>query len=375
MTVFLLIEAREIECSVIDDIRHRGLSPILFTSRYLDESHFYHGIDMQLFDEVYCVDTFDSVAMLDCIKHNGIPVTAVLGSYDEVMVPAVDVAQALGLPCPCLDGLRCAFNHERARTPDAHRACICQNAAHYRHAITGICQGQRATLSNAHRHVIMEQCTMVQCIEGPYYGAELLYHNGHWRVIAVNRRFLSAGDRAYVTGICQPSDLDPERLAQASIQVQRWVEALKLRGGALSVTFIYTADGPVLVDMTLGIANARVNKQVELTTGINMMVHVVDFVCGKTRALSRSLHPRYPFVADAFIFCPRAGQHDASLIDKNHRYFIASCLKPSSGQSILARRAVGKVIVGDVMAYGESCQQAMEHAQTLVRQVGVKPWP
>lgn len=407
MTVFLFIEAREIECSVINDIRHRGLSPILFTSRYLDESHFYHGIDLKLFDGVYCVDTFDSVTMLDCIRHNGMSVMAVLGSYDEVMIPAAEVAQALGLPSPDLGGLRCALNQQLARatlnekgyalplyrffsvesTPllptipfpfiikparatDANHAFICRNAEHYRHAMADIAKGQRSTLGNEPRHYIMEQF-----IEGPCYGAELLYNDGHWQVIAVNRRFVCAGDRPYVTGIGQPSDLDPEHLAMASTQIQCWVEALELRGGALSVVFIYAADGPVLVEITLGIAHARVIKQVELTTGINMMLHLVDFVCGLERPLNGSLNPRYPYVADAFIFSPRAGQLDESRLDKTDRYFITSSARPPTTHSMGAGRGSGAFIVGDLMAYGESCQQAMSHALTLVAQVGVKPGP
>jgi len=106
-----------------------------------------------------------------------------------------------------------------------------------------------------------------------------------------------------------------------------------------------------------------------------MMLHLVDFVCGLERPLNGSLNPRYPYVANAFIFSPRIGQLDESRVDKTDRYFITSSARPPMTHSMGAGRGFGVFIVGDVMAYGENCQQAMSHALTLVPQVGVKPGP
>lgn len=400
MSIFLFIEVREIECSVINDIRRRGLSPVLFTSRYLNESHFCHGIDLQLFDGVYYVDTFDTAAMLDCIRHNGMPVVAVLGSYDEVMIPATELAQALRLPSPCVDGLRCAFNKDQARTrlheqgyalplyrffsldstpllppipfpfiikpiraADVHSRFICRTGEHYRQAIADMTtKGSRGMPGTEHRHFLMEQF-----IDGPCYGAELLYNDGGWRVVAIGRLFMSAGDRPRVTGICQPSDLEPTRLAVASAQILGWVDALGLRGGALTLEFIYAADGPVLIDINLRIADAHVIKLVELTTGINMMTHLVDFACGDERPLIGSPNARYAYVADAFIFSPCAERLTGAHIDNTDRYFVAGSIKLPPANSTGMGRGSGTVIIGHVMAHGESCQQAMGHAENLVR--------
>ncbi len=404
MNVFLFIEAREVEFSALDDIRQRGLSPILFTSRYLNEGHFYHGIDLQRFDKVYYVDTFDSNAMLDCIRHNAMPVAAVLGSYDEVMIPAAEIADALQLPHPSLDGLNNAFNKERVRTElnargysqplyrffsvdgipilpaipyplvikptrdaGSFSVFLCRTGEQYRAAVAKI--RSRDTLSmlgSEHRHFLMEQF-----IEGPFYGAELLYNAGRWQVIAINRLFVSAGDSPCITGISQPSDLSPECRALAAGQVVHWAEALGLQGGALNVEFIYAADGPVLVEINLRVSGARVAQQVALTTGINMMEHLVDFACGIERPLNFAPTARYPFVADAFIFSADGAPPTAMNLNQNGPFFIAGQVTSQPNLAPGARRNFGSII-GHVLAHGQTCHEAMDHAAAIVRTLRIK---
>ncbi|WGS41365.1 ATP-grasp domain-containing protein [Burkholderia sp. JSH-S8] len=403
MKIFAFIEARPIECAGIDYIRRLGYSPVLFTSMPAMNKQLYDDLDPGAFDAIHHVDTLDSRAVLDTIATHRLEIGAVLGCYDDMMIPAAEVAAALGLPHASIDGLRNAFSKERARDvlrargyrqpryqviaadrlpprPDTGFPCVvkplrdagaygvslCADEADYRRALARIRDGGNLSMLGApHRAFLVEEF-----VEGRFYGAELIHNGGRWHVIGINRIFVSPHDSLCMTGISHPSDLPDDDAQSLAGTIVEWVDALGLRGGALNVEFILAPHGPVLVEINLRIAGARAARQIALTTGVDMVAHLIDFVCGIDRPIEARDGERYDFVADAFVFSPARGRIDAISFEPRHAHYIASGFRRLPLESTSASRNFGSVI-GYVLAHGRSCDEAMQHAHALAQDVQV----
>ncbi|TCW82127.1 carboxylate--amine ligase [Burkholderia sp. SRS-46] len=403
MKIFAFIEARPIECAGIEYIRRLGYSPVLFTSMQTMNKQLYDDLDPRAFDAIHRVDTRNAGAVLDYIAAHRLEIGAVLGCYDDMMIPAAEIAAALGLPHPSLDGLRNAFSKERVRDllnargyrqpryqvvtadrlpprPDTGFPCVvkplrdagaygvslCADEADYRRAVARLRDGgSLSMLGDPHREFLVEEF-----VEGPFYGAELIHNQGRWHVLGINRIFVSPHDSLCMTGISHPSDLPDGDAARLAGTIVEWVDALGLRGGALNVEFILAPHGPVLVEINLRIAGARAARQIALTTGIDMVGHLIDFVCGIDRPIEARDGERYDFVADAFVFSPARGRIDAISFDPSHAHYIASGFRRTPLESTSASRNFGSVI-GYVLAHGRSCDEAMQHARALAQDVQV----
>ncbi len=290
MKTFLFVEARPIECAGIGYIRALGYVPVLFTSMQSRNKVLFDDLDLNLFDAVHHVDTLDARAMRARIDALRLPVGAVLGCYDDVMIPASELAAALGVPHPSLAGLRRAYGKERVRDtlrgrgyrqpayqvlsaeraaprPDIGFPCVvkplrdagaygvslCANEADYRAAVERFRSGDGVSmLGSRHREFLAEAF-----VEGPFYGAELLHNGGRWHVLGINRIFVSPRDSLCMTGISHPSDLPAADADAIADEIVEWVNLLGLAGGALNVEFILAETGPVLVEINLRSAGAR----------------------------------------------------------------------------------------------------------------------
>ncbi|AIO64967.1 ATP-grasp domain-containing protein [Burkholderia oklahomensis] len=403
MKTFLFIEARPIECAGIGYIRRLGYAPVLFTSMQSMNKGLFDDLDLSLFDEVHHVDTRDARAMRERIAELRMSVGAVLGCYDDVMIPGSELAGALGLPHPSLAGLRNAYSKKRVRDtlhangyrqpgyqvlsadrfpprPDIGFPCVlkplrdagaygvslCANEADYRAAVERLRSGDGVSmLGNRHREFLAEEF-----LEGPFYGAELLHNQGRWHVLGINRIFVSPHDSLCMTGISHPSDLPAVDAEAIAGEIVDWVNLLGLAGGALNVEFILTERGPALVEVNLRIAGARAVRQIMLTTGIDMVEHLIDFVCGIDRPIVPRESMRYDFVADAFVFAPAPGiVHDIAFAPRDAHY-VASGFRKVPLESTSASKNFGSVI-GYVLAHGRTCDEAMRHARALADDVRV----
>ncbi|WP_391529400.1 acetyl-CoA carboxylase biotin carboxylase subunit family protein [Photorhabdus akhurstii] len=419
MGVFIFIEARPVECSAIDYIRNLGFSPVLFTSMESMNKGLYDDLKKELFDNVYYLNTRSSADIINLIKDNNIPVVAILGCYDDFMIVASEAALEFGLPHSDIDGLRNAFSKKNVRDilaqhgyeqpayevfpynnmPEspkvpfpfvikplrdagAYGVSLCKSQDDYRHVISEISSnGTMSMLGEVNEEFLIEEF-----LQGNFYGAELIYSHDEWHIIGINRIFVSPDDDLCMIGLSHPAELSEFEFTMACKLVKEWVAVLGLRGGAINVEFIYTSRGPVLVEINLRIAGARAAQQIFMTSGINMVKYLVDFVCGIESSISPESEIVYPFVADAFVFYRDEGMVNDIEVDTDIPYFISAGFKKtpftispknkssSKNKSSPKNKNSSKnknfgSIVGYVLAYGDSCEEAMENATRIANSV------
>ncbi|WP_228956938.1 ATP-grasp domain-containing protein, partial [Photorhabdus laumondii] len=407
MSVFIFIEARPVECSAIDYIRDLGFSPVLLTSMESMNKGLYDDLRKELFDNIYYVDTRNSTDIINLIKDTRIPVAAILGCYDDFMIVASEVALEFGLPHPDINGLRNAFSKKNVRDilaqhgyeqpayavfsynniPEnpkvpfpfvikplrdagAYGVSLCKSQDDYHHVVSEISShGTMSMLGKVNEEFLIEEF-----LQGNFYGAELIYSHDEWHLIGINRIFVSPDDDLCMIGLSHPAELPEFEFAMACKLVKEWLAALGLRGGAINVEFIYTSRGPILVEINLRIAGARAAQQIFMTSGINMVKYLVDFVCGIESSILPASEIVYPFVADAFVFYRGEGVVNDIRIDADIPYFISAGFKKtpfaisSKSKSSSKNKNFGS-IVGYVLAYGDSCEEAMENATRIANSV------
>ncbi|MQL46839.1 carboxylate--amine ligase [Photorhabdus temperata] len=405
MGVFIFLEVRPTECLAIDYIRYLGFSPVLLTSMASMNKGLYDDLKKELFDNIYYIDTRSSTDIINLIKDNHIPVAAILGCYDDMMIPASEVALEFGLPHPDLKGLRNAFSKKNVRDilvqygyyqpayevfsynniPEnpkvpfpfvikplrdagAYGVSLCKSKDDYRNVISDISSsGTMSMLGKVNEEFLIEEF-----LQGNFYGAELIYNHDKWHLIGINRIFVSPDDGLCMIGLSHPADdLSEVEFAIACELVKGWVTALGLRGGAINVEFIYTSHGPALVEINLRIAGARAAQQIFMSTGVNMVKYLVDFVCGIESTISPELVMTYPFVADAFIFHRGEAIVNDISVDSDSPYFISAGFKKTPFSISSKNKNFGS-IVGYALAHGDSCTEAMENAMRIANSVQLK---
>ncbi|MDX7986179.1 ATP-grasp domain-containing protein [Xenorhabdus sp. 12] len=404
MKTFIFIESKPTEVSGIDYIRELGYSPILLTGLKYFKPNFHHEIDQSLFDFVYDIDTCNSQIIIDFLNKKEINVGAVLGCYDEVMITASEVALEFNLPHPNLKGLHNSFNkknvrdilslngfpqpkyevisigdsHKKIDTPypfvlkpvrdaGANRVFLCKDEQSYQRAILDISESESISyLGRKNEGFLIEQF-----LEGHFYGAELVYNQGEWHVLGVNRIFVSPHDSLCMTGISHPSDLSEIQLQIACSNVLMWVNTLGLQGGALNVEFIYTSNGPVLVEINIRIAGARAVEQILLTSGISAVKTLINFACGIEKEIVVEKEPTYNFVADLFIFQNELGIVDDVLFKEKNNNLISFGFKKGMTTSNSKNKDFGKII-GYILAKGENCAEAMSNAEEINKHLEIK---
>ncbi|WP_445497519.1 ATP-grasp domain-containing protein [Photorhabdus sp. SF281] len=407
MGVFIFLEVRPTECLAIDYIRNLGFSPVLLTSMASMNKELYDDLKKELFDNIYYIDTSSCTDIINLIKDNHIPVAAILGCYDDVMITASEVALEFGLPHPDLKGLRNAFSKKNVRdilvqhgyyqpayevfshnnipeNPEvpfpfvikplrdagAYGVSLCKSNDDYRNVTLGISSnGTMSMLGKVNEEFLIEEF-----LQGRFYGAELIYSRDKWHLIGINRIFVSPDDGLCMIGLSHPADLSESEFTIACELVKEWVTVLGLRGGAINVEFIYTSHGPVLVEINLRIAGARAAQQIFMTTGVNMVKYLVDFVCGIESDILPESVMTYPFVADAFIFHRGEAIVNDISVDSDSPYFISAGFKktPFSISNISSKNKNFGSIVGYALAHGDSCTEAMENAMCIANSVQLK---
>ncbi|KAG8154033.1 ATP-grasp domain-containing protein [Burkholderia catarinensis] len=404
MKTFLFIEARPVESAGIEYLRASGFSPVLMTSLNRMNQQLYDDLDLSLFDAVHDVDTHDVAAILTRVETLGLDVAGVLGCFDAFVIPAARVAAALGLPHPSLEGLSNAFSKKRMRDvlisrgfeqpayellsaddlparpgigfpcvikplrdAGAYNVSLCRDLRDYAAVVARIQAGHDTPmLGGTHATYLAEEF-----LEGRFYGAELIHAAGVWRILGINRIFVAPEDSLCMTGISHPSDLSSADADALGAVVLDWVDALGLHGGALNVEFIVTARGPMLVEINLRVAGARAVRQIALTSGVDMIRHLIDFCLGRSGPVVPSRERSHAYVADAFVFSPKAGVIREIAFAPSDPHYVDSGFRHLPLVSTTGSRNFGAVI-GYVMAHGASCEEAMKRARSLADSVHVE---
>jgi biotin carboxylase len=160
-----------------------------------------------------------------------------------------------------------------------------------------------------------------------------------------------------MTGISHPSDIHHEIRPSVEAEILKWVNLVGLKGGAINVEFKLVDNQPILIEINLRLAGAKVNQQVKLTTGISPIEFVVDQACG----IERRLWPleEKTYVADAFIF--------VNTTDEIHAVEL-----PDMKQDRPEQKTDFGTIIGHVLATGNSADEAMSNATRMVSQLKYK---
>ncbi|MCK3670001.1 ATP-grasp domain-containing protein [Photorhabdus noenieputensis] len=200
---------------------------------------------------------------------------------------------------------------------------FCKSLDDYHYVISEISSnGTMSMLGKVNEEFLIEEF-----LQGNFYGAELIYSYDEWHVIGINRIFVFPDDDLCMIGLSHPAELPEFEFIMVCKLIKEWITVLGLRGGAINVEFIYTSHGPVLVEINLRIAGARAAQQIFMTSGINMVKYLVDFVCDIKSFISPESERVYPFVADAFVFYRGEGMVNDIRIDADTPYFISAGFK------------------------------------------------
>jgi biotin carboxylase len=401
MKKFIFIEVRAVEQSAVPYVRKLGFSPVLLTGFKEANPEVYRNIDLAAFDAVYDIDTHDPEALYHLIKKNNMEVGAVLACCDEVSVSAALLAQQFSLPHPDIQGLKNAYYKDNVRnllskagvkqpryevidlksvpaepplpfpfvikpTRDAgaYGVHFCRSQEDYQKAMQEFKVHNRAITGLLRTKVLVEEF-----IEGHFYGAELMWNNDQWKILGINRIFVDPKKSLCMTGISHPSDIPSEIISSVEKEILHWVNILGLKGGAINVEFKLVNNKPVLIEVNLRIAGAKVNKQVALTSGITPVEYVINQACGINKKIWPLEEKPNMYVADAFIFSKMDGEIydvDTSKIDRQHLIDVDIRKLPfiveKTGQDFAT-------IIGHVLASGKNCQDAMQNAVNIANKI------
>lgn len=401
MKKFIFVEAKAVEQEATTYVRSLGLSPILFTCFQSSNPEYYRNIDRQKFDAIYDIDTHDPTAMYTLVQALNIDIAGVMGCYDEVSLSAAQLGEKLELPHPNIQGLMNAYfkdnvrkllaqagieqpafavlNLEEApvkspidfpivikpvRDAGAFGVYLCHTHDEYHKAITEL-KKSKYTLTG----VVRTRLLIEEFIPGDFFGAELLWHNGQWNILGINKIFVDAKKSLCMVGISHPADIPLETLPFIKEEILRWVHILGLKGGVINVEFKLVDQKPKLIEINLRLAGAYVNKQVEIASGVSLVEHAIAQACGIKKDLVIS--PAKKYIADAFIFPRIAGE--ISTIDTSH--INGSPIEISFRQLPFivqeGEQNFGKIL-GHVLAMGKSCEDAMHNAQFMVNRIELK---
>ncbi len=401
MKRFVLVETKPAYEHGMPYARELGFSPVLFTRLKDVNPEVYRNIGRDKFDEVHDLDTHDPATMEALARTFGDGVAGVIGAEDDVMVSAALFAQRLSLPHPALDGLKNTYSKELTRDllaragfrqpayavidldalPDrppigfpfvskpvrdagALGVYLCRSQAEYEHAVSEVARKRFSRTGLPRTRFLLEDF-----IGGNFYGAEMLWHGGEWKNLGINRIFVDNADSLCMTGVSHPSDLSERVLRAAERDILEWLRVLGLRGGALNVEFKLIGDRPVLIEVNPRIAGARMSRQIELTSGVAPVKHMVREACGLPEAPLVNSTPSAAFVADALVFARRPGEIceiDTSRIAAPGLIEYRFRKLPFVLQ---AAEANFETVIGYTLAAGTDCIDAMKNASDAVAQI------
>jgi biotin carboxylase len=254
-----------------------------------------------------------------------------------------------------------------ARDSGAAGVFLCRSPEDYHQALKAYHTHTRTFAGLQRTRILLEEF-----IEGDFYGAELLWHEDHWKVIGINKIFVDPSKSLCMTGIAHPADIHLNHLATIEKTIVHWVNLIGLEGGVINIEFKLVDNVPILIEINLRLAGALINEQVKHTTGISLVEQVINQACGLKTELR--LTSTRCYTADAFVFFNKPGEIlneiDRSSIDSTH--LISFTHVPLPFEALPSRELYFSMIVGHILASGVSCEDAMRNAENMVAQLQLK---
>ncbi|GAB3260441.1 ATP-grasp domain-containing protein [Chitinimonas naiadis] len=331
MSHLVFIESTRAGIQMFDIARRLGVRTTLLTSGKFD--WLYPPADRQrlhaLADQVITIaDTqcVDDIAMALRRCHTQHPVSAVLSTLQMCTLPAAEAARLAGLRGTRVEGIRNARDKPQCRRllaaigiPSVAHAVVRdtqQALAELEHIgypaiikpITGLGKclttivhkpedvaphfdqavaGHSALASGLQQDVGLE--FLVESLaEGPLYSIEVgIGDHDEWMPLAIVRRKTARHNPVLELGSTMPSGLSDAQQQEAADYARRVAQALGLGIGLFHVEFIYTAQGPRLVEVNPRIAGGSIPDLIHTATGVNLFEVLLRIFLGERLGLNQ----------------------------------------------------------------------------------------
>lgn len=263
-------------------------------------------------------------ALIECAADT--PIDAVLTVFHPCVLPATAAAARLGLRATAVEGVRnardkatCRALVEQADLPSVQfrkvtgreEALQAARALGYPVVVkpsTGLAkmlvqivsdeQGllgyfaqytqALAALDDAMRAEINEVFVVEEVAVGPLFSIEVAVSaHDEWMPLAILRRKTGRDNPVLEMGSTLPSGLNDDEYRQAAEYAIAIVKALGLNLGIFHVEFIYTADGPRLIEVNPRIAGGSIPDLINASTGVNLFELLVRLHTGEKIGLGR----------------------------------------------------------------------------------------
>jgi len=274
---------------------------------------------LQLADYVKIVDTYDVDAMINLVQTASYHFAGILAFDDYHLIPVSRMAHFLGLPGHPLEALTIARDKEKTRhflqkndtgfrqpafhiiedpselSKDIPYPCVLKPVDDSGSCGVTICHNQgelmqalskeMKRLRNKRGYKLKRKWLVEEFINGEEYSAEMLYTANGWELISTTRKKtigLHSVEVGHVTG----KGIEP--VPQLEEKGKRLLDLIGLRFGAAHIEFIVRGNVPYLVEINPRLAGDCIPDLVELSTGIDMVEHVMDQAVGERKSVTKS---------------------------------------------------------------------------------------
>ncbi|MFC0106885.1 ATP-grasp domain-containing protein [Kibdelosporangium aridum] len=270
----------------------------------------------QLSLDVIDVDTTDTAACAAVLKE--IPdLHGLINSTDTWFVPGAELTAQFGLPGRTVasaqflrDKLKVRQRlHEHGLSPapgNTLPAVLKDSAGTSSRNVWLVRTGEQlqAALDEAASSDLKGRLFAEPLFAGPVYSAETITWEGQTRLLGVLSR--------HVTGVREDAAAFPvafpqEVQAELAWWVSRVLDAVEYEQGFAHIEFVFTVDGPQLVEINPRIGGALVGEALCRTLGVNVYESMIDMALGKAPGLLEHAEATGPAVAFALVYPTEQG--------------------------------------------------------------------
>jgi len=269
-------------------------------------------------------------ALIECMAVE--PIDAVLTVLHPCVLPATTAAARLGLKATCVEGVmnardkaRCRDLIQQADLPsvqfrrvsgfeEARQAALAIGYPVVVKPSTGLAKmmvkiianepaliayfeqynQSLAALDEAMRAEIDDIFVVEEVAVGPLFSIEVAVSaHDEWMPVAILRRKTGRRNPVLEMGSTMPSGLSDDEYQVAADYAIAIVKALGLDLGIFHVEFIYTANGPRLVEVNPRIAGGAIPDLINASTGVNLFELLVRIHTGERLGLGRLASQTY----------------------------------------------------------------------------------
>jgi biotin carboxylase len=331
MSHVVLLESSRAGIQVFEIALRKGIRTTLVTSGKFDwlypesERQRLHALATEV---VHVGDSQDAAqveaALRDC--HRRHPVDAVFSTLQMCVYPAAAAAHAAGLRGTRLEGIRNARDKARCRellaahgvasvrhalVHDVDRALAALKDVGYPAIIkpttgvakllTTIVHGPQDVIAHfeqaeRERDALIDGLTydvgfefiVEQLAVGPLFSIEAgIGEQGEWMPLAIVRRKTARANAILELGSTIPSGLSDDEYERAADYAHQVARALGLGVGMFHIEFIFTREGPRLVEVNPRIAGGTIPDLIRTATNVNLFEVLLDIHLGKYIGLRR----------------------------------------------------------------------------------------